>query len=166
LKAFDVPLKVIKGVAVISAASTQHNIYAQAMKPVFINDSVLLSAFSGFRKNKVQTGFISIDPPSPHQARIRVSGDSLHTLLTFSGGSPEILPLAAARNAPIVFVSEYVEEKQKIRTTIVGPSASSVLHASHCQSRHGIESSTCFSSSDIVRGGLVSDRFDGVKVGL
>ena len=24
-----------------------------------------------------------------------------------------------------------------------------------------IESSTCFSSSDIVRGGLVSDRFDG-----
>jgi len=134
-----VPLKVIKGVAVISAASTLLNIYAQSMKPVFINDSVLLSAFSSFRKNKVQTGFISIDPPSPHQARIRVSGDSLHTLLTFYGGSPEILPLAAVRKAPIVFVSEYVEEKQnEIRTTIVWPSASSDMHASHCQSRHGI----------------------------
>ena len=132
------------------------------MKPVFINDSVLLSDCSGLHKNKLQTGFITINPPSPHQARIRVSGDNLQTLLAFSGGSPEILPLAAVRKALIVFVSEYAEEKQnEIRTTIVWPSASSDMHASHCQSRHGIESSTCFSSSDIVRGGLVSDRFDG-----
>ena len=85
----------------------------------------------------------------------------MQTSLAFSGGSPEILPLASVRKAPIVFVSEYVEEKQnRKRTTIVWPSASSDMHASHCQSRHGIESSTCFSSSDIVRGGLVSDRFD------
>ena len=110
---------------------------------------------SGFHKNKLQTGFTKVDPPSPHQARIRVSGDSLQTLRA-------VPPLASVCKAPNVFVSEYVEEKQsKERTLFVGPCHSSFMHKSHRQSQHRIKSFTCFSSSDMVRGGQVSDRFDG-----